>query len=200
MKYDLYRAGRGMLLAAAAMMLGTGTAVPAAAECAGASAIDACLVGAWKQTGGGPVEWMKRNMPPGMSVPGADQGERIIVLDRNGGFRTAPMSSDITFRMEGQGGAVRIEGGEVQASGRWSAANGKFHLCMETQKVEGQARVTVPGAGQQTMPFGQPSATGPMTLDYACSDDTLETTQPVPGMDDPITTRYARTEAEGAGQ
>lgn len=199
MKYDLYRAGRGMLLAAAAMMLGTGTAVPAAAECAGASAIDACLVGAWKQTGGGPVEWMKRNMPPGMTIPAADQSGRVFVLDRDGGFRTAPMSSDITFRMEGRG-SVRIEGGEVQASGRWAAADGVLHLCPDDQKFEGQARVTVPGAGQQTMPLGQPSATGPMTLDYACSGDTLETSQPVPGMDDSITTQYARTEAEGAGQ
>lgn len=180
------------------VMLGSGIG-PAAAGCAGVDALDACLAGAWKQTGGGPVEWMKRNMPPGMSVPGMDRGKRIIVLDRNGGFRTAPVSSDITFRMEGQG-SVRIEGGEIRTSGRWAAADGVLHLCPDDQQVEGQARVTVPGAGAQNIPLGRPASDGPARLEYSCAGDTLETVQAVPGMGDKITTRYERTGADEAAQ
>lgn len=37
--------------------------------CAESIAVDMCLVGMWKQNGGGAVECMRANMPPGMNIP-----------------------------------------------------------------------------------------------------------------------------------
>lgn len=185
---------RAVALAIFALCLGSG---PAAAECAGSDAIDRCLVGAWKQTGGGAVEWMRRNMPPGMTIPRTQQSGQFVVLNKDGSFWTAPVSGDVTIRMEGSDGLMQAEGNiKVQASGRWSAADGKFHLCTDEQKFEGQARVTIPGGGGHTMPLSPPRPTGPVAFDYTCSGDTLETVQAMAGVADPMTTQYERTKTQ----
>lgn len=180
---------------ASACLLCLGTA-PAHAGCAGSDAIDQCLVGAWKQTGGGAVEWMRRNMPPGMSIPKASQSGQLVVLNRDGSFWSAPASGDVTIRMQGADGAKQAEGNiKAQARGRWSAADGTFHLCTDEQKFEGQARMTGPG-GTHSMPLTPPSPAGPVAFGYTCAGDTLETVQSFPGMPDPMTTQYARAQAE----
>jgi hypothetical protein len=194
MRYALCKASS--LLPAAAPMLGL-AAVPAAADCAGSKAIDSCLVGAWKQTGGGAVEWMRRNMPPGMTIPPAGQSGQLVVLNKDGSFWTAPLTGNVTIRMEDPRGAMQAEGDiKVQAKGRWSAADSKFHLCTDEQKFEGQAQVKVPGADRHTMPLNPPPSTGPTTFGYKCAGDTLETRQAIPGVADPMTTQYARTAAK----
>lgn len=76
-----------MLLAALA------TTAPAKAECMENSAIDSRLAGAWRQSGGGMVEWMKRNMPPGMPVPQIDQSGQVIAFNKDGTYWTAPLSN-----------------------------------------------------------------------------------------------------------
>jgi len=35
---------------------------PAQADCPSPPSIDSCLVGSWKQTGGGAAEWMRQNL------------------------------------------------------------------------------------------------------------------------------------------
>lgn len=172
-------------------------AAPAHAGCAGVEAIDRCLLGGWKQSGGGAVEWMRRNMPPGMSIPRAQQSEQLVVFNKDGTYWTAPMKGEVTLRMESPDGVIQADGNvEAQASGRWAAADGAFHLCADDQKFNARTRMAAPDGSSHAMPLTPPPATGPVAFGYKCSGDALATVQPVPGIDDPITTQYQRAETQ----
>lgn len=184
---------RTVLLGASIALLCTGN--PASAACAGMEAIDACLVGAWRQTGGGAVEWMRRNMQKGMTIPNTDQGDRVIVFNGDGGYRSAPASGKITMRMESAEGGLRADSDlKVQARGRWSAKSGMLHLCTDHQTFEGRARITTPGGPQQVMPLPAPQASGPTSFGYRCSKRALETRKSFPGIPNPMVTHYERAE------
>ena len=53
------RRGSALLVATVAALMVSG---PARADCSAPPSIDTCLVGSWKQTGGGAAEWMRQNL------------------------------------------------------------------------------------------------------------------------------------------
>ena len=169
---------------------------PATAECAGSATLDACLVGTWRQTGGGAVEWMHRNMPPGMPVPVVDTSAQLTVYNKDGSYWSAPISGQTAIHTEGDDGNLRISGKlKVKARGRWSAASGALHLCTDHQMFEGQARVTAPGGQSHVMPLPVSPSSGPVSFGYRCSGNKLETRQSFPGIADPMVTQFERTVA-----
>jgi hypothetical protein len=173
-------------LIVAALTLGH---TPASAECVGVSGTDACLVGTWRQTGGGAEAWMQRNLPPGVPVPQIEtQGDETMSLGPDGSFSTGPRQ-----------GTAKVEFGQMQvesditgsAKGRWSAANGKLNLCPAAADTGGEVRIIGPGGQQFAMPVS-PESEEPVSLDYVCAGNTLETSLAFPEMDDPLTTQYTR--------
>lgn len=160
--------------------------------CAGSRAIDRCLVGAWRQTGGGAVEWMRRNMPPGLSIPNVNAGEQAMVLMEDGTYWTAPFSQELTILIEGRDGTTRADGrGVAQASGRWSAEGGRLNLCADSEAFSGRAVFTPPSGGRFTMPLAAPGPSGPMSYDYTCSAGSLETRLGFSGIPDPMVTQFS---------
>lgn len=163
----------------------------AAGECQGSSEIDSCLVGAWKQSGGGAVEWMRQVMPQ-MQIPHAEQRGGIIVLKPDGTYFTTPMTANTTIVLEDDGRVLKADGELVtEATGNWSASEGKLNLCQAGGSVAGSAKLTMPG-GQMTMPLPNPGTSGPMQMDYSCSGDSFETRLSMPGMPIPMKTTYSR--------
>jgi hypothetical protein len=158
----------------------------AGAEC-GNNAIDACLIGAWQQTGGGAAEWMRENMK--MAQVKMSASNAVITLNRDGTLST----SQVDTKAE-----VAAKNAEMQASaqmtsqgsGQWSAAEGKLTLCMDAVASTGSAQLKLPNGMTLAMPMQQakPSVS---TMSYTCSGDTLSTVQPMPN-NTTMTTTYSR--------
>lgn len=185
----------GALTLAAGLAVAPLAAPPAHAECAGLTTVDTCLVGAWRQSGGGAVEWMKRNMPPGMPVPQVNTSGQMIVLNRDGSYWTTPMTAKTTIKLGGSEGALRAEGTmTAQSKGRWSSQSGTLNLCPDEETMNGQMQFTGPGGRRHTMPMALQPTHGSMNLVYRCAGEGLETEMTIPGMKDPMTTRYARVQ------
>ncbi len=163
------------------------------AECAGLTTVDTCLIGAWRQSGGGAAEWMKRNMPPGMPVPRVETNGQMIVLNRDGSYWTTPMTAKTTIQFGGSEGDLRAEGTmTAQSKGRWSSQSGTLNLCPDEETMNGQMQFMGPGGRRHAMPMAPHATRGSTTLAYRCGDGSLETEMTFPGMKDPMTTRYAR--------
>lgn len=159
--------------------------------CQGTSGIDACVVGVWEESGGGAVEWMRRQFPPGVSIPHARVEGGVTVLQADGKYFTAPRTADLTMLFESSEGVTRGDGSAVyQGSGRWSAEGGKLNMCQDAGTVSGHA--TMKGL---TLPIPPQPPAGNITMDYSCSGNQMETRLPIPGVADPITTRYTRVSA-----
>ncbi len=160
----------------------------AAAEC-GETKVDACLVGAWKQTGGGAAEWMRENMK--MAQVKMSANNAVITLNRDGTLSTSQIDTNAE---------VAAEDAQMQAtahmtsqgSGKWSAAGGKLTLCLDAVASQGSAQIKLPNGMTMTMPMQQakPSVS---TMSYTCSGDTLSTVQ-VMFNNTSMTTTYSRVQ------
>lgn len=158
----------------------------AAAGC-GNHVIDACLIGAWKQTGGGAAEWMRENMK--MAQVKMSVRDAVITLNRDGTFSTSQV---------GANAEVAAKDAEMQASaqmtsqgsGQWSAADGNLTLCMDAVASKGSAQIKLPNGTMMTMkmPETKPSVS---TMSYTCSGDALSTVQAMPH-ETTMTTTYSR--------
>ena len=83
-------AARHSSIAFAALLAAITLSEAAVAEC-GSHAIDACLVGAWKQTGGGAAEWMRENMK--MAQVKMFASNAVITLNRDGTLSTSQLDT-----------------------------------------------------------------------------------------------------------
>lgn len=175
----------------------TTTARAADSDCAGSSSTDSCIVGVWQKTGGGAVEWMRRNMPPGISIPHAADSGGIIRFAPDGRFWTAPYSNELVIQIESTDGIERYEGnGVAQSAGYWSAGEGRINMCTDTQAFAGTVKAEgAPGPG---MPVGPAGSSGPLTQEYTCNSTTLITRQRFPDMPDPMVTEYSRVGASAS--
>lgn len=188
----------GLLAALILSCAGPLTTVHAAGpDCAGSNSTDRCIVGVWQKTGGGAVEWMRRNMPPGISIPHAADSGGIIRFAPDGHYWTAPYSNELIIQIESADGIERYEGnGVAQSAGYWSAAGGRINMCADEQAFAGTIRAEgAPGPG---MPVGPPGSSGPLTQEYTCSGTTLITRQRFPDMPDPMVTEYSRVGASAS--
>jgi hypothetical protein len=162
--------------------------------CGGSSAIDACVVGRWRETGGGPIEWMDKLM----QRPKVVEGERhnvVKVYESDGTFLTTPLTAELTTAAETDEGDVRGEGQAVsRSSGRWSAEDGLLNLCQDRLHFEGQVEITVPDGITTTMTVPAPMGPESATMRYTCSETSLETSLTFPGIPEPMVTQYSRIE------
>lgn len=147
--------------------------------CAGSEEIDVCVVGTWRMSGGGPIEWMRAQ---GIPITRADPGERIIRFDERGVYYTQSFSTEMTVELED--GTGHGAGAALPAAGRWSIAEGRLAICQDSGGMSGV--VTTP---QGSMPVSQAGG-GVLIQDYSCSETSLQTTVDMGGS--PMTTTYSK--------
>jgi hypothetical protein len=164
--------------------------------CGGSSAIDACIVGRWQETGGGPIEWMQKLL----QRPKVVEGERHNVVntyEADGTFATARLAAELTTIAETSEGDVRGDGKATsQSSGRWSAEDGRLNLCQDQLHFQGEVKMTAPDGMTATMELPTPRTPENVTMRYTCSETSLETTLTFPGIPEPMVTHYSRMSGE----
>jgi len=160
--------------------------VAAHADCKTA-AVDNCLVGTWKQTGGGAADWMREHMK--MAQIKIQASEASFTFNGDSTFSTSKINTKT--EVTANDAPIKATGDmSTQGSGQWSAADGKLTLCLTAVDAKGGMEMKGPG-GQTTnipMPHMGPSE---VTLAYTCDGDTLSTMQAMP-MNSTMTTTYAR--------
>lgn len=150
---------------------------------AGESRIDACLVGTWEQTGGGPLEFLQRmGIPP---VTRDRMGTLRMIIRDDGTFTSQQVGIDyqLTVPYDERGPVIVDSAGQIQgASGRWSAAAGQIRSCFDSG---GSGRATsvvrYPDGRTMSVPHtshGYAGING--TASYSCSATSLQTSNPTP--------------------
>ncbi|HUO90635.1 MAG TPA: hypothetical protein VMU08_15775 [Rhizomicrobium sp.] len=159
---------------------------PALADCAGSHALDRCLVGTWSYASGGSAEWLNRNVRMA-HVTSVTHSGLSITFRPDGTFSTGHV--DINAHVAANNGAMTGSSHSTgQASGTWSAAGGRFTLCMTPGALHTTVTVVVHGRPITVTPAMPPH---PVPTAYTCSAASLTTTQPIPGHE-PIVTAYSR--------
>jgi hypothetical protein len=156
------------------------------APCLGATEIDACLVGTWELSGGGPEEWMRSQ---GLTMRMDFAGPRLITLRGDGIFATDAFGVAVSE----DSGDVQMtgEGRVTAAMGSWSVAEGRLNTCIGAGGgMAGEVTITTPDTSG-TMPTGAPGG-GSMAVGYSCGDGELVTTLPMGGGLPEMVTTYRR--------
>lgn len=166
--------------------------------CAGTEEIDSCLVGSWRKTGGGAVEWMRRELPPEFSITHQDS-DGIVTYRADGSYWSAPYGYGMTGLHRKSMGVTRAEGGAVaQGFGRWSVTGGVLNQCPHSESLAGTLQVTRPEHSTRTARLSPPRASGPVRMSYRCTETILETQLPIPGSASPIITTFTRIDSSDA--
>jgi hypothetical protein len=143
---------------------------------AGENHIDACLVGTWELTSGGPMEWMARRMGRANFRDKNSSKMKVTMFD-NGMYRletqfvafsTEVTSSNSRRKSETQGQSMISEG-------FWSAKDGKMRACSLGVAAEGTTTETVTTRERTSMHTAPTNfATGPTEGEskYTCSATT----------------------------
>jgi hypothetical protein len=143
-----------LLVATVAVLMLSG---PAQADCPASPLIDTCLVGSWKQTGGG-GEWMRQNLK--MAQPTAAPSDGTLTFNADGTFSTSKVDSKAEVTVPGT--STRATGQMKCASERDVVGGGRHAYAVhELRRLEGQHR--------------DRGARG-----HACAGATLSTTQTMP--------------------
>jgi hypothetical protein len=123
----------GVILALAAW---TGAA---RADCENSRAIDTCLVGTWKQTGGGAAEWMRQNLK--MAQVSVQANNNTMIFNNDGTFATGKIdtSAQVAAKEGAPMGATAHMA--VEGSGQWSAGDGRLNLCMNAVASSGSIQM-----------------------------------------------------------
>jgi hypothetical protein len=149
------------------------------AGCMVSRAIDRCVVGRWRQTGGGPLEYLRSR---GVPITIANQTELVLTMNDDGTFSTNDIDTDVemeqtmprgrTMRSTGQGrtGAV---------SGRWSAEDGELMGCIDSGGAQEGMTTTQVESHVVSSPWGGLDVRGSGgATTYTCSDTTFTTSAP----------------------
>jgi hypothetical protein len=178
-----HRSGITVAAAASVLLLASVSAHAACKTAAG----DTCLVGTWKQTGGGAADWMHEHMK--MAEIKVQSTKGTITFSADGAFSTS--KTDSTAEVQAKDAPMQMMGHmTAQGNGQWSAADGTLTLCQAATDAKGTMQLKGPGGKVMNMPMPQ---MGPseVTMGYTCAGDTLSTVQQMP-MGSPMTTTYAR--------
>ena len=144
--------------------------------CAGTREIDACLVGTWQMSGGGPIEWMKSQ---GLPITQTQVGPQVVQFMEDGVYAAEPAKGDVTMELsEEQFGEADIA--LMVAAGRWSAAKKILNICQDGGGLNGQVTARTPAgtSGHSVSTPGQ----GILSQGYSCSEQSMSTTMQFPGM------------------
>lgn len=165
-------------------------------NCLGGPAIvDKCMVGTWKLTEGGPMEWLKAQGVP--IVTHDDIGSIVMTFNDDGTFISNGFSMNygLMFRGRRSGKEISAETvGQVRAmSGLWSAKNGQLRGCF-TQGGQAHGNTAIETAkGSGNIPFSLGGVGGKAgSSSYSCSTTTFITESPMP-IGRNITQKFTRT-------
>lgn len=144
----------------------------------GETVIDACMVGTWQQTGGGPLEWLSR-MPGVPPISAPNMGQLRVSMRDDGTFTSQPVAINYDMTIPDEDGARHnTNRGQIAASaGRWSAQRGELRACFDSGgQSSTTATVTYPdgltGSGNI---FGAGYGGTGGSVRYSCSGDSMET-------------------------
>ncbi|MGQ0534005.1 MAG: hypothetical protein ACT4OF_15130 [Caulobacteraceae bacterium] len=150
----------------------------ACSACLTRSVVDRCVVGRWRQTGGGPLEYLRSR---GVPITIANQTELVITLNDDGTFSTNAINTDVEMEQTmPRGRTLRSTGiGQTSAvSGRWSAEDGELLGCIDSGGIpEGMTYFEAAGQTRMSPWSGGVAGTGGATT-YTCSDSTFTTSSP----------------------
>ncbi|MBO9357634.1 hypothetical protein GG851_26885 [Bordetella petrii] len=135
----------------------------------------------------------------GIAIPEGERHNVLNVFYADGSYVTAPLTADITAIAETDHGTLRGDAKVVaQTSGRWSGQAGRLNLCQDQLRSSGTLRATSSDGLDKIFPVPVTAAPGVVTLEFTCTDSTLETKLPIPDVPEPIVTQYSRVGARGA--
>jgi len=142
-------------------------------DCAGVRTLDACVVGHWQLTGGGPIEWMRAN---GVPITNASTANTTVTFRADGTFVTGAVQAQLEMEYDSARGEGEVR---AQASGRWSTDGGRLNYCTDAQSFGGQATMTTRDGDRRTMtlPSMPPES---VTDTYTCSATALDAVRTVP--------------------
>jgi hypothetical protein len=172
-------------LCAAGLITVMNLGIARADDCAGTHAIDRCLVGTWKMTTNGTEQWMRAHIR-NYHVTSIQTTDNTITLKADGTFTTG--NSKVTTRGVSNTGASGTGTMNAQASGVWSAADGKFNICARASTMEGTTTVT--GNGHSTTTAVHPAVPPVATRPYTCSANIFTASQPLHG--DTVVSTYTK--------
>lgn len=159
--------------------------------CAGSRETDACLVGAWRQTGGGAIEWLRANLPPEITLPYAEQSEAVFVLLADGSYVALPVDLAATFHLHRPDGIERALGsGSAEGAGRWSIVGGQLALCQDSGGLLGSMTLTT-AEDEVEVPVAVAGAAS-LVMSYACDAGSLSTSLTLASDLPPMVTTYER--------
>ena len=134
---------------------------------------DACVVGTWVQTGGGPGEWMKARMPNQQVPVSFEQGRSVMVLHGDGRYTASVTDLAVEAIHKDPAGFRQRLRAHASAAGRWST--GERQLRMEADAMDfGASNDAVAQAAQR---LRDKHARSPQRgrVFYGCQDDHLTT-------------------------
>lgn len=168
----------------------TGELEAGCGSCGDLDVTDACVVGAWTQSGGGPIAWMQRELE-GLDIPRGERRNVVRLFGSDGTFWTGELTADLTFEaLDDSTGGGEVHG---QTAGRWSTGEGRLNLCHDRAAVAGEISMTYPDGQTITAAVPTPSTPEVVSMDYICTETTLETRLSIPGVSTPMETQYRRT-------
>lgn len=146
---------------------------------AGETHIDPCLVGTWEQTGGGPLEYLRR-----MGVPFTrdNMGTLRLSMRDDGTFTSQSVGVNYQVTARTRRGPVTADtiGNVRGTAGRWSAKAGQIRSCFDSGgQPDGKTTVTYPNGKIYNHAMDGPGVGGLSgTASYVCTAETLTTTNP----------------------
>lgn len=156
-----------------------GTLEAGCQQCAGVREIDRCMLGTWEMTVDGMQQWARENLP-NFQVTGTSLVGSTLTLNEDGTFSTGAARVSVTGRTTLPGSSrsatAQIAG---QASGRWSAASGRFNMCPDTSAQAGSVTTVVEGR-TITVPMNL-GPMEPQRSPYVCSASSLRVSIPMAG-------------------
>jgi hypothetical protein len=146
--------------------------------CLVSRAIDRCVVGRWRQTGGGPMEYLRSR---GVPITIANQTELHLTMNDDGTFSTNDINTDMEMETtDSHGHVLRGSGQGVTSAvqGRWSAEDGVLMGCIDSGgSPSGVTTLEAEGHSASSPWSGSVAGTGGGTS-YSCSDTTFTTSAP----------------------
>jgi len=144
-----------------------------------ASVIDRCLVGVWRQSGGGPLEYLRRR---GVPITAAAISPLELSMNDDGTFSTGSVGMDVEMQTaDNHGHVMRGEGaGTTDATrGRWSAEDGALQGCFDSGgQATGNTRLEAEGHVRNSPWNGGSMAGVSGGTTYTCSESTFTTSSP----------------------
>jgi hypothetical protein len=141
-------------------------------------AIDSCIVGRWRQTGGGPLEYLRSR---GVPITMAAQDPLVLTMRNDGTFSTNAIRTSVQMVQQMPRGNTMTGTGSGVTSpvhGRWSAEGGILQGCIDSGgRPDGTTVISSAGHSYAT-PWGGGVAGSSGGAEYTCSDSTFTTSSP----------------------